>query len=71
MNRAAARFKNEAALRFARGNLPRDPAAGLRTANAVRKYAAESAHKKEMVSAVHPNGAVTVLKNAAATDTSL
>ncbi|MBQ7597156.1 MAG: hypothetical protein IJU56_01080 [Clostridia bacterium] len=34
-----ARFKNEAALRFSRGNLPRDPAAGLRTAKAVRKSA--------------------------------
>ncbi|MBQ7598607.1 MAG: hypothetical protein IJU56_08510 [Clostridia bacterium] len=48
-NRAAARFKNEATLRFSRGNLPRDPAAGLRTANAVRKSAPKSTHEKEMV----------------------
>ncbi|MBQ7598972.1 MAG: hypothetical protein IJU56_10380 [Clostridia bacterium] len=48
MNRAAARFKNEALLRFSRGNLPRDPAAGLRTAFAVRKYAVKSAGEKEI-----------------------
>ena len=71
MNRAAARFKNEAALRFSRGNLPRDPAAGPRTANAARKAFRKAHIKKDMVSAVYPNGAVTVLKNAAATDTSL
>ncbi|MBQ7598615.1 MAG: hypothetical protein IJU56_08550 [Clostridia bacterium] len=46
MNRAAARFKNEAALRFSRGNLPRDPAAGLRTANAVRKVL-QKAHMRK------------------------
>ncbi len=51
MNRAAARFKNEAPLRFSRGNLPRDPAAGLRTAFAVRKYAVKSADEKEMIPA--------------------
>ena len=56
----AARFKNEAPLRFSRGNLPRDPAAGPRTANAVRKAPRKAHIKKDMVSAVHSNGAVTV-----------
>ncbi|MBQ7597158.1 MAG: hypothetical protein IJU56_01090 [Clostridia bacterium] len=60
MNRAAARFKNEAALRFSRGNLPRDPAAGPRTANAARKAFRKAHIKKGMVCAVHSNGAVTV-----------
>ena len=42
-----ARFKNEALLRFSRGNLPRDPAAGVRTAFAVRKSARKAQVKKK------------------------